>query len=111
MRSLGNEIPSYAVSVVWERQEPPLLNKWFNCNPELFLTTTSPDVRYTCSDISLIHLLCNCEKYVVNVSKLVSIIPMTITKHGKYVLIDLLPKYIRLIFRRFQVVRRFQKIC
>ena len=22
VRSLGNEIPSYAVSVVWERQEP-----------------------------------------------------------------------------------------
>ena len=37
----GNEIPTYAVSVVWERQEPLLLNKWFNCNPELFLTTPS----------------------------------------------------------------------
>ena len=44
VRSLGNEIPSYAVGVVWERQEPPLLNKWFNCNPELFLTTPSLDV-------------------------------------------------------------------
>ena len=27
VRSLGNEIPSYTVSVVWERQEPLLLNK------------------------------------------------------------------------------------
>ena len=32
-------MPQDTVSVVWERQEPPLLNKWFNCNPELFLTT------------------------------------------------------------------------
>ena len=47
MRSLGNEIPSYAVSVVGERQEPLLLNKWFNCNPELFLPTPFLDVRYT----------------------------------------------------------------
>ena len=27
VRSLGNEIPSYAVSVVWESQEPLLSNK------------------------------------------------------------------------------------
>ena len=47
MRSLGNEIPSYTVSVVWERQEPILWNKLFNCNPELFLTTPSLNVCYT----------------------------------------------------------------
>ena len=28
MRSLGNEIPSYTVSVVWERQEPLLFIKY-----------------------------------------------------------------------------------
>ena len=27
VRSLENEIPSYAVSVMWERPEPLLLNK------------------------------------------------------------------------------------
>ena len=37
----GISLPYYAVSVVWERQEPILLNKWFNCNPELFLTISS----------------------------------------------------------------------
>ena len=30
MRSVGNDIPSYTLSVVWERQEPLLLNQIFN---------------------------------------------------------------------------------
>ena len=38
----GFSIPSYAVSGVWERQEPLLLNKWFNCNQELFSAVSSP---------------------------------------------------------------------
>ena len=46
-------ISSYAVSVVWERQEPPLLNKWFNCNPELFLMSPFLDIRYICYKMNL----------------------------------------------------------
>ena len=55
MHSLGNEIPSYAVSVVWERQEHLLLNKWFNCNPELFPTTLLLDVRYNLVPVARIE--------------------------------------------------------
>ena len=47
MRSLGNEIPSYAVSVVWEKQEPLLLNKWLNCKPGVVLLLSLPGwIRY-----------------------------------------------------------------
>ena len=55
MPSLGNMIPSYAVSVVWERQEPPFVN----CNPELFLTSLSLDVRYTYCIVIFYHAIMN----------------------------------------------------
>ena len=49
---LWGTIPSYAVSVVWERQEPLSLNKWFNCNQELFLMFSLPSwIRYICSNV------------------------------------------------------------
>ena len=45
--ALWGTIPSYAMSVVWERREPLLLNKWFNCNQELFLLIPLPSgIRY-----------------------------------------------------------------
>ena len=43
-----------AVSVVWERREPLLLHKWFNCNQELFLLIPLPSwIRYTWSSLSI----------------------------------------------------------
>ena len=51
----GISIPSYAVSVVWERPEPLLLNKWFSCNPELFLTILLLDIRYNLVPVTRIE--------------------------------------------------------
>ena len=47
MRSLGNEIPSCAVSVVWERQEPLLLIGDDTGNSSVFseMTSSANDTR------------------------------------------------------------------
>ena len=43
------------MSVVWERPEPLLLNKLFNCNPELFLTILLLDIRYNLVPVTRIE--------------------------------------------------------
>ena len=76
----GISLPSYAVSVVWERQEPLLLNTLFNCNQESVSAVSPPLLNplhmymYTLTiDTEWLHVSTEIFTYTVQVASLIII--------------------------------------